>query len=84
MIVTFLGGPLHGTHGRRDDAPNRIAVASENGTQFTYELRQQTGDGVGNGPIVWSHTTYAPVGIPISEFFDLSQGVFPPMHMIDD
>lgn len=63
MIVTYIGGPLHGTHKKTDDVPNRIWADNGDGTKFLYEVRQQDGFGVGDRPISWAHTTYAPVGI---------------------
>lgn len=83
MIVTYIGGPLHGTHKKTDDLPNRIWVDNPDGTKFLYELRQQGGSGVGNRPIIWTHATYGPVGISMTEFLELSRDIYPPED-IDD
>ena len=84
MIVTFVGGPWHGRHEQRDDVPNRIWADDPNSEtgKFLYELRQQTGSGVSTNPIVWSHTIYAPVGISIEEFFQISKEVPIPFDLL--
>ncbi|KRG71002.1 hypothetical protein ABB29_04030 [Pseudoxanthomonas dokdonensis] len=80
MIVTFVGGPLNGTHETREDVPQLVTVDGEGGP-FVYELRQQSGGSTGNRPIEWQHSTYAPKGISMIEFFELSRAVPPPVHL---
>ncbi len=84
MIVTFIGGPWNGKHEKREEVPDRIWVDDPNSIngKFLYELRQQTGGGVSTSPIVWSHTIYAPVGVSIEEFFELSKQVPIPFDML--
>lgn len=82
MIVSFVGGPLHGRHEYRQDVPDRIVVEDLEG-RYVYEMRQQSGGAAVTDIIRWTHSTYALEGMPLDEFFRLSRDVYPPLSIKD-
>jgi hypothetical protein len=58
MNVTFIGGPLHGSHEEPDETPERLWVPDANGGQFLYARRLTNWEGVGNRNLIPQHFTY--------------------------
>ncbi|MCL1633529.1 hypothetical protein M2650_02560 [Luteimonas sp. SX5] len=81
MIVTFIGGPLHETHVKWDDTPNRYWAETAEGVKVLYEWRCESGMGIGSNPIVYTHAIYAVFDMPEDEYRRLLEQVEMPSDL---
>ena len=61
VLVTYVGGPLHGQRHHLDSAPQQLWRELPDGAALLYACRMQSGE----------HAVYAPVGMAEHVFLDL-------------